>query len=73
MNIDIKAELAKLPPHSRGRAVLERIAKEAMTRDLRIDWLCQEAVAEAVAAWDEALEVEPMLGDVAFLKDIGLA
>jgi len=72
VNIDITAELSRLPKHSRGRKVLEQIAKSAMTADLMIDWRCQEAVKAALADFETAMEFEPMLGDVAFLKDLGL-
>lgn len=72
MNIDITAELSRLPKHSRGRKVLEGIAKSAMTADLMIDWQCQDAVAKALADFETAIEFEPMLGDVAFLLDGGM-
>ena len=72
MKIDITAELANLPKHSRGRKVLEGIAKSAMTADLMIDWQCQEAVREALADFETAMEFEPMLGDGEFQKDLGL-
>lgn len=69
MNIDIKAEIDKLPPHSRGRAVLERIAKAATTAELQ-EHVMLEKMAKEI---QDAVEFEPMLADPAFLNDAGLS
>lgn len=69
MKIDITAELANLPKHSRGRKVMEQIAKAATTAELQ-EHVMLEKMAKEI---QEAVEFEPMLGDVAFLKDMGLS
>ena len=69
MKIDITAELANLPKHSRGRKVMEQIAKAATTAELQ-EHVMLEKMAKEI---QEAVEFEPMLGDVAFLLDGGLS
>jgi len=69
MKIDITAELANLPKHSRGRKVMEQIAKAATTAELQEHVMLEKMAREI----QEAVEFEPMLGDVAFLKDMGLS
>lgn len=69
MKIDITAELSRLPKHSRGRKVLEQIAKAATTAELQEHVMLEKMAREI----QEAVEFEPMLGDVAFLKDMGLS
>ena len=69
MKIDITAELSRLPKHSRGRKVLEQIAKAATTAELQEHVMLEKMAREI----QEAVEFEPMLGDVAFLLDGGLS
>ena len=69
MKIDITAELANLPKHSRGRKILEQIAKAATTAELQEHVMLEKMAREI----QEAVEFEPMLGDVAFLLDGGLS
>ena len=69
MKIDITAELANLPKHSRGRKVMEQIAKAATTAELQ-EHVMLEKMAKEI---QEAVEFEPMLADVEFQKDLGLA
>ena len=69
MKIDITAELANLPKHSRGRKVMEQIAKAATTAELQEHVMLEKMAREI----QEAVEFEPMLGDEAFLKDMGLS
>ena len=69
MKIDITAELANLPKHSRGRKVMEQIAKAATTAELQ-EHVMLERMAREI---QEAVEFEPMLADEAFLKDMGLS
>ena len=69
MNIDITAELSRLPKHSRGRKILEQIAKAATTAELQEHVMLEQMAREI----QEAVDFEPMLGDEAFLKDMGLS
>ena len=69
MKIDITAELSRLPKHSRGRKVLEQIAKAATTAELQEHVMLEKMAREI----QEAVEFEPMLGDEAFLLDAGLS
>ena len=69
MNIDITAELSRLPKHSRGRKILEHIAKAATTAELQEHVMLEQMAREI----QEAVDFEPMLGDEAFLKDMGLS
>lgn len=69
MKIDITAELSRLPKHSRGRKVLEQIAKAATTAELQEHVMLEKMAREI----QEEVEFEPMLGDVAFLNDAGLS
>lgn len=69
MKIDITAELANLPKHSRGRKVMEQIAKAATTAELQEHVMLEKMAREI----QEAVEFEPMLGDEAFMLDAGLS
>ena len=69
MKIDITAELANLPKHSRGRKVMEQIAKAATTAELQEHVMLEQMAREI----QEAVEFEPMLGDEAFMLDAGLS
>ncbi len=69
MNIDITAELSRIPKHSRGRKILEQIAKAATTAELQEHVMLEQMAREI----QEAVDFEPMLGDEAFLKDMGLS
>ena len=69
MKIDITAELANLPKHSRGRKILEQIAKAATTAELQEHVMLEKMAREI----QEAVDFEPMLGSEEFQKDLGLS
>ena len=69
MKIDITAELANLPKHSRGRKVMEQIAKAATTAELQEHVMLEQMAREI----QEAVDFEPMLGSEEFQKDLGLS
>jgi len=69
MKIDITAELANLPKHSRGRKVMEQIVKAATTAELQEHVMLEKMAREI----QEAVEFEPMLADEAFMLDAGLS